>query len=301
MTLSSARRDALALDALVGLSTADAFGNQAFPVDRRVVAPDFPAETWAWTDDTQMACSLVDVLRRNGRVDQDELAGAFAARAEDCRDYGMGALRFLARVRGGGDWRQVSTELFDGVGSWGNGGAMRVSPLGAYYCGDLATAAEEAAASAEVTHSHPEGIAGAIAVGVAAAHAAALRGTTVARPSAELIEAVLGYVPSGPVRSGLERATRLLDRPAHEVAGELGNGARISAADTVPFALWVVATRLDDYEAAVRACADAGGDMDTTAAIVGGVIAAHHGAGCVPTAWLAAREPLPSWLPGSPG
>ena len=260
------------------------------------MAPGRPAEIWAWTDDTQMACSLLDVLDRHGTVEQSELAVLFAERAEECRDYGMGALNFMARIRDGYDWREISAELFDGVGSWGNGGAMRIAPLGAYFAGDLARAAAEAAASAEVTHAHPEGIAGGIAAGVAAAHAAALRGRPVPLPATELIEAPLAHIPDGAVRRGLERALRLLDRPADEVARELGNGDRISAQDTVPFALWVVATRLDDYEGAVRTCVAAGGDMDTMAAIVGGIIAAHHGTGCVPAAWLAAREPLPSWF-----
>ncbi|MFE3001930.1 hypothetical protein ACFXG4_44025 [Nocardia sp. NPDC059246] len=47
---------------------------------------------------------------------------------------------------------------------------------------------------------------------------------------------------------------------------------------------------------------EAGGDADTTAAIVGGIVAAHTGIGAdgdlcaVPREWLSAREPLPSWV-----
>jgi ADP-ribosylglycohydrolase len=69
----------------------------------------------------------------------------------------------------------------------------------------------------------------------------------------------------------------------------------------VPFALWTAATYLHDYPAAVTACVEAGGDVDTTAAIVGGIVAAHTGLGdrpgCtgVPAAWLHAREDLPAW------
>ncbi|WP_245974142.1 ADP-ribosylglycohydrolase family protein [Thermomonospora umbrina] len=71
------------------------------------------------------------------------------------------------RVRGGEPWLRVSRELFDGRGSYGNGGAMRVAPLGAYHHDDLSRAAAEAALSAEVTHSNADGIAGAVAVAVA--------------------------------------------------------------------------------------------------------------------------------------
>ena len=48
-------------------------------------------------------------------------------------------------------------------------------------------------------------------------------------------------------------------------------GSRITAQDTVPFTFWVVHHHLNDYEQALRACVQAGGDMDTTAAIVGGL------------------------------
>lgn len=288
------QRRGLALDALTGLSVGDAFGNQAFPSQWVVRSADHP-ESWAWTDDTQMACSLLEIIDTYGQVDQNALARAFALRADDFRDYGMGALQFIDHVKQGGHWRLITPQLFEGKGSWGNGGAMRVAPLGAYFHDDLQRAAGEAAASAEVTHAHPEGIAGGIAIGVAAAHAAAHRGRPLS--GTDLIVAALDHTPESKVRDGLERALDLLDRPAAQVAAELGNGSRISAPDTVPFALWTIATHLGDYEAAVRTCVEAGGDMDTMAAIVGGTIAAHHGPEPIPAEWLAAREPLPGWLP----
>lgn len=288
-------RRGLALDTLTGLSVGDAFGNQAFPAQWVVRSPGHP-EAWAWTDDTQMACSLLEILDLHGRVDQDALARAFAVRAEPFRDYGMGALRFIDHVKNGDPWRQITPMLFDGKGSWGNGGAMRVAPLGAYFHDDLPRAAAEAAASAEVTHAHPEGIAGGIAVGVAAAHAADQRGRVLDRT--ELIEVAIEYTPDGMVGDGLRRAREVLGHPVQQAAAELGNGSRISAPDTVPFAMWTIATRLDDYEEAVRTCAEVGGDMDTMCAIVGGVIAAHHGPECVPGKWLTAREPLPAWISG---
>nr|WP_049793751.1 ADP-ribosylglycohydrolase family protein [Hoyosella subflava] len=71
----------------------------------------------------------------------------------------------------------------------------------------------------------------------------------------------------------------------------------MTAQDTVPFALWAAATHFDDYPAAIAACIEADGDIDTTSAIVGG--AAHTGTASrtgVPEAWLTAREPLPHWL-----
>jgi ADP-ribosylglycohydrolase len=175
----------------------------------------------------------------------------------------------------------------------GNGAAMRVAPLGAYHAGDLERAAQEAAASAVVTHAHPEGAAGAIAVAVAAAYA-------VDGDPDGFMRAVLSHTPPGMVHDGVRRASGLLDRTPEEAASELGSGERELAHDTVPFCLWAAAVHLDDYERAVRACVAVGGDVDTTAAITGGIVAARTGTAGIPPAWLAASEPLPGWLP-APG
>jgi ADP-ribosylglycohydrolase len=93
----------------------------------------------------------------------------------------------------------------------------------------------------------------------------------------------------------------LLGRSAAEAAYELGNGSQVTAQDTVPFAAWAAATFLDDYPAAITACVQAGGDVDTTGAIVGGIVVACTGTGDrpgsrgVPREWINQREPLPDW------
>jgi ADP-ribosylglycohydrolase len=144
--------------ALAGLSVGDAFGDQFFLAANRGLSPDDePPGPWEWSDDTELACSVADVLRRLGRIDQDELAAMFAARFDPSRRYGAGALELLEQVRAGVPWRQASAAQFGGRGSHGNGGAMRVAPLGAYYFGNPARAAAEATAQAEVTHANIEG------------------------------------------------------------------------------------------------------------------------------------------------
>jgi ADP-ribosylglycohydrolase len=102
-------------------------------------------------------------------------------------------------------------------------------------------------------------------------------------------------------RSSADRRPAVGQARVEEEAYELGNGSRVTAQDTVPFALWTAAAYLDDYPAAITACVKAGGDVDTTAAIVGGIVAAYTGIGDrtgatgLPQAWLDAREPLPTW------
>ncbi|MFI7022000.1 ADP-ribosylglycohydrolase family protein [Micromonospora sp. NPDC049900] len=301
-TLYPDTRLALAGDSLAGLSVGDALGSQFFvpgniPAD--LAAGRLPPPPWQWTDDTEMACSVVAALAETGRVDRDALALAFAERCEPYRGYGPGAVRILRLIRTGTPWPVAAASAFDGQGSCGNGAAMRVGPLGAYFADSTSRAAAQARASAEVTHAHPEGIAGAVAVAVAASLATRARLDGERPDPARLLAGVAAALdPATEVHRTVRRVAGLLDRSLPEVVAAVGNGARVTAQDTVAFTLWVAAVHLTDYPAAVRACVEAGGDVDTTAAIAGSVVAAHTGVGTpggVPTDWLAAREPLPDW------
>ncbi|MEU2613460.1 ADP-ribosylglycohydrolase family protein [Micromonospora sp. NPDC007271] len=302
-TLFPDARLTLARDSLAGLSVGDALGSQFF-VPGRHPAPwrdDLPPGPWAWSDDTEMACSVLAVLAEAGEIDRDALAVTFADHYDPGRRYGAGAVELLELIRAGTPWPVAAASAFDGQGSCGNGAAMRVAPLGAWYADSTRRAADQARASAEVTHAHPEGIAGAVAVAVAASLAARARLDGGRPDPARLLGAVAGALdPAAELHRGVRRAAALLGHSAAAAADALGNGSRVTAQDTVPFTLWVAATHLDDYPAAIRACVEAGGDVDTTAAIAGGVVAAYTGVGTpggMPDGWLAAREPLPDWLP----
>lgn len=280
--------------ALEGLSIGDAFGERFFrlailPRIAHRVLPDAP---WAHTDDTAMACAIVEVLAHAEHIDQDRLAERFAERftREPNRGYGGGAIRLLSALANGVPWRDASPALFDG-GSFGNGGAMRAAPVGAYFADDVDRAAAEARASAEVTHWHPEGQAGAIAVAVAAAVAYSMREDLDAARGA-LIGAVLERTPAGQTRDGIERAAGIPLSAGVEVAArELGTGADVSAMDTVPFCIWCAARHVDDFEEAMWTTVSGLGDRDTTCAIVGGIVALCANKP-IPAAWRRARERL---------
>ena len=277
---------------LAGLSVGDAFGQRFFgPAEEAlalIAARRVPPAPWSWTDDTEMALSIVEVLAIRGCIDPDRLAAGFAARFDIHRGYGGMAVRILTEIHHGRPWREVAGEAFGGQGSLGNGSAMRVAPVGAYFADDLARAAEEAAHSAEVTHAHPEGKAGAIAVAVAAAIAA--------RPDpprrTAFLEAVLPHVPEGPTRVGIECAAHLEETcDARRAAGVLGSGAEITCPDTVPYTLFCASRSLDSFEESIWMTLAGLGDRDTTCAIVGGIVALSVGR--VPDAWLERREPVP--------
>src|SRR5574341_564589 len=275
---------------LEGLSVGDAFGELFFSTSPYcTMSPsELPLGPWRWTDDTHMALSIVEILKTYGRIEQDALAQAFARRyaEEPYRGYAGGAVRLLRQIGAGVDWRKASPALFD-KGSYGNGAAMRVAPIGGFFYNNLERAAHEAQLSAVVTHAHPEGQAGAMAVAVAAAIAA----NTPRASGREFLREVLTLVPESLTR---ERVQLALDIPAGKLrmaAWELGTGAKVSAQDTVPFCLWSAAHHLDNFEEALWWTAKGMGDCDTTCAIVGGIVALS--ALEIPAVWLERREPIP--------
>lgn len=138
--------------------------------------------------------------------------------------------------------------------SFGNGSAMRVSPVG-WACADVASVAAEARASAIPSHDHPEGIAGAQAV--AAAVHAARHGAS----KAQIAAVVAGY--------GYDCTPTLEQQRARGWVG-------VTCRETVPAAT-VAFLHATDYEDAVRIAVSLGGDTDTTACITGAIAEAYYG------------------------
>ncbi|MFF9853408.1 ADP-ribosylglycohydrolase family protein [Streptomyces litmocidini] len=290
------------LDSLSGLAFGDAFGDCWFGILRRegtaaLEARVLPPEPlWRWSDDTAQALVLVrELVRGSGEVDQGRLALRFAeAYAEDThRGYGASMHDVLRRIGAGECWQEVVAGQFGGQGSWGNGAAMRVAPLGAWHSADLDVVIEQAARQSAVSHHHAEAVAAAVAVALAAALATRSRGGPApARP--DFLQAIAARLPDSDVRSGLRIAARMPARTSVQHAAKvLGSGYRMSGPDTAPYALWCAAGHLDDLQEGLWATVAGRGDIDTTCAVVGGVIAARTGTAGLPSAWHALREPLP--------
>jgi ADP-ribosylglycohydrolase len=139
--------------------------------------------------------------------------------------------------------------------SWGNGSAMRVSPVGTAYdtWDDVLAAARR---SAEVTHNHPEGIRGAQAT----AAAIFLARTGHDKPAIQQqIEQQFGY----------HLSARLDDlREGYEFD--------VSCQGSVPQSI-IAFLEAADYEDAIRNAISLGGDADTMACIAGGIAEAYFG------------------------
>jgi ADP-ribosylglycohydrolase len=139
--------------------------------------------------------------------------------------------------------------------SWGNGSAMRVSPV-AWARDTLEDVLAEAERSAAVTHDHPEGIAGAQATALA---------VFLARVGADKQE-IKAQVTA---RFGYD-----LDRTPDEIRPEYEFD--VSCQGSVPESITCF-LHSESYEDAIRLAASLGGDVDTMAAIAGGIAEAYYG------------------------
>ena len=188
-----------AILSLDGLSLGDAFGHCFFQIKNASAEQPYQRQLmpapWYFTNDTEMALSIVSILAKCGAIDQAQLARSFAEHYSYDRAYGPSMHRVLARIRDGEPWQKVAATTFEGQGSLGNGAVMRAAPLGAFFAHDLLLAMEQAALSAAITHSHPEGIAGAVAVALASAGARRCREAGARPTHGEFIGKVVEQLP----------------------------------------------------------------------------------------------------------
>jgi len=177
--------------------------------------------------------------------------------------YGMGfseayqdfARRYPGRGYGGNFSQWIWTEDPQPYNSWGNGSAMRVSPVG-FAFNDIETVLAEAKRSAEVTHNHPEGIKG--AQSTALAIFMSRKGVSKDEIREEIVE-----------RFGYD-----LDRSMDEIRP--GYAFDVSCQGSVPEAI-IAFLESTDFEDAIRNAISLGGDSDTIACITGGIAEAFYG------------------------
>lgn len=193
-----------------------------------------------YTDDTVITCAVASAI----------LTG---------RDYGVEIKRFghlYPNEDYGGSFRTwLAASSNAPYNSWGNGSAMRVSPVGFAFEAEKEIL-DEARRSAEVTHNHPEGIKGAQATALA---------IFMARRGASKAD----------IRSELEsRFAYNLHQTLDEIRPHYSYD--VSCQGCVPQSI-IAFLESEDFEDALRNSIFLGGDADTMASITGGIAQAFYG------------------------
>jgi ADP-ribosylglycohydrolase len=192
-----------------------------------------------FTDDSVLTAATMDVLLSEYDY------------AETYQEYGQ---LYPHRGYGGNFKSWIYSSDPKPYNSWGNGSAMRVSPIG-WYCNSIDDVLAEAKKSAEVTHNHPEGIKGAQAA------AAAVYLARTGKNKNEIKQFIVdrfGY--------NLDRTIDKI-RPAYSFD--------VSCQGSVPEAI-IAFLESADFENAIRLAVSIGGDSDTIACITGGIAEAFY-------------------------
>ena len=238
-----------------------------------------------YTDDTLLMIALAEsLLAHGGHLDPDDLQSRFRSVYDPRRGFGAGMHRLIRLWDLGMSWREAARTLFDG-GSYGNGGAMRVAPVGLLYHRSLSQVYEMARLQASVTHAHPLGQEGAALQALAVA--LAVRASREQFDPEEFLGDLEAALP--PSAETYRRALMMVwdlrgrweDRDL--IVRKLGN--RSSAHRSVPTALFAFLTFWRSFEEAVVYAVSLGGDTDTLAAMTGAIAGAFHGVHAVPRRW----------------
>ncbi|MBT8407071.1 MAG: ADP-ribosylglycohydrolase family protein, partial [Deltaproteobacteria bacterium] len=149
------------LGAMLGSALGDAIGELAFQYPERntLSAVVESLAELRYTDDTAMAIGLASSLVEKGYLDGQNLGETFRRNFEQepWRGYATGPPTIFSMVRSTGiSYTKAAQSLFGGGGSFGNGAAMRIAPLGLFFH-DSSEIYQQACGSAEVTHAHPVG------------------------------------------------------------------------------------------------------------------------------------------------
>lgn len=286
----------VAVGVLLGTFVGDALGARwegappaTLDQGRDRLALSLEADELTYTDDTQLTLALAEHLCDHPTVHPPGLVRTFLDHFEDWRGYAMGMHGIVAAWRRGVSPDEAATSVF-ADGSFGNGAAMRVAPVGVVWTcesGDLVPAARRQAA---LTHAHPVGMDAAVVQAFAVAAAAAAGAFT-----AQLLAEVASVAATEEVRGALAPAVRLAasgipsEGPA-EAAAQIGTD--VAAHRSVAAALWVAAVS-PDLEGAVELSLALGGDVDTIAAMACAVRGAASAGSDLPDGWVAKLEDGP--------
>lgn len=194
----------------------------------------------SFTDDTVLTAATAQALMTNRDY------------AKTYQDF---ARRYPGRGYGGNFSQWIWMDNPQPYGSWGNGSAMRVSPVG-FAFNTVDEVLLEAKRSAIVTHNHPEGIKGAQATALSILLARQGKDKSAIRKE---ITDRFGY--------DLDRTLNVI-RPGYKFD--------VSCQGSVPEAI-LAFLESDGYEDAIRLAVSLGGDSDTIACITGGIAEAFYG------------------------
>jgi poly(ADP-ribose) glycohydrolase ARH3 len=280
------------LGGMIGSAVGDAIGELAFSGGGK---PELQAQVEnarliRYTDDTAMAIGLAESLSQKGALDQDHLGDTFRRNYEQepWRGYAIGPPTIFRMVKKRGmSYQNAAESLFDGTGSFGNGAAMRIVPVGLFFH-NASNLYEQAQRSASVTHAHPIGVDGAAVLAWAIAQVVKLRPQD-PFPVEEICQGLINVARTSEIQEKMERLKILLADNISPSPAADRLGRSVAVHESMPFALYAFLRNPHSFEACLYCAVLNGGDRDTLGAMACAVSGAYLGLKAIPHLW---REKL---------
>ena len=203
---------------------------------------------------------------------------------EPWRGYARGPPRVFRLIRSGLSWREASMHLFGGMGSYGNGAAMRVAPVGLLYYDNPETLRSVAYEQSRITHAHTLGMEGAAIQAYAVALAVKSEPSRSLNPQ-DFLEELINFTDNDTYRMKLKKIGDLLSVKADKLTIIKILGNRVEAHNSVPTAIYSFLKNSDNFKDSVLYAVSLGGDTDTIGAMTGAISGAYHGIEAIPEDW----------------
>lgn len=243
-----------------------------------------------YTDDTAMTIGVAESLINCKGFNVDDMTARFIQNYlhEPWRGYGPGPPRIFNMIlKGRRRWNEMlDRELYPG-GSFGNGAAMRIAPIGLFYYDEPEKLREIVYKASIITHSHELAIEGAFLQAYAVSLAVNTRKSTLNRY--DFLKKLKNITNNEMYFRKLEVMERLLQDKADkiDVINYLGNG--VEAINSVPTAIYSFLAN-NDFEESVVYAVSLGGDADTIGAMTGAIAGAYYGIESIPLKWIEKLE-----------
>jgi poly(ADP-ribose) glycohydrolase ARH3 len=283
------------LGGMIGSALGDAIGELAFLYRKKelLCAQLEQLKEFRYTDDSAMSIGLAESILKKGDLDQQDLGETFRYNyeREPWRGYASGPPTIFNMVQHLGiTYTDAARNLFGGTGSFGNGAAMRIAPVGLFFHNspDLY---EKACISAAVTHAHPVGMDGA-AVQSKAVSLAVKFDPEEAFPHNVFIETLIDFAITPDIGEKILLVQKLCNTnvPPSSAAEQLGR--TVSVHESMPFALYCFLRYPKSFEECLFCAILHGGDRDTLGAMSCAISGAYLGIKSIPQSWRQKLENL---------
>jgi poly(ADP-ribose) glycohydrolase ARH3 len=278
---------------LLGSALGDSIGELAFRFrsKTRLDAEISDSKLLRYTDDTAMAIGVAQCLIETKTIDPERLGQIFHEnfKKEPWRGYASGPPSIFGQVESFAvKYSEAAAGLFGGKGSFGNGSAMRVAPVGIFFF-ESPDLYERASQSARPTHSHRLARDGA-AIQAKAVALAVKASPLEPFPREQFLDEIENFSRAPEFKAKIRILRELLSSDVSDAYAAKILGQSVAVHESLPFAVYCFAQYPDSFEKCIYCAVLNSGDRDTLGAMAGAISGAYLGVESIPKDWLEKLE-----------